>query len=41
VNDKGQEVISDISGLPIGALGMGAASVRIDITHFFLFTYQH
>ncbi|KAJ7798570.1 hypothetical protein B0H14DRAFT_3886416 [Mycena olivaceomarginata] len=28
VNDKGQEVISDISGLPIGALGMGAASVE-------------
>ncbi|KAJ7880805.1 hypothetical protein B0H14DRAFT_3858021 [Mycena olivaceomarginata] len=28
VNDKGQEVISDISGLPIGALSMDAASVE-------------
>ncbi|KAF8147556.1 hypothetical protein K438DRAFT_2090171 [Mycena galopus ATCC 62051] len=38
VGNKGQEVISDISGLPIGALGMGAASVergyRLHVTGF-------
>ncbi|KAF8140678.1 hypothetical protein K438DRAFT_1995788 [Mycena galopus ATCC 62051] len=38
VGSKGQEVISDISGLPIGALGMGAASVergyRLHVTGF-------